>query len=59
MPQADETILSRKAKDKFDEAMSMGSYLTPDMKAAFIKKLQESDNSTTEEPEQPSRELDV
>ena len=26
VPQPDQTILSRKAKEKFDEAMSMGEY---------------------------------
>ena len=36
VPQTDETILSRKAKENFDKVISMGEYLTPDMRTVFF-----------------------
>ena len=45
MPQPDETILSRKAKEKFEEAMSMGEYLTPDMRTVIFSVLKQDQNA--------------
>ena len=48
VPSAGDTILKRKAEEKFTEAMSMGEFLTSDMKKAMIESLQEIDNATVE-----------
>ena len=49
VPQPDQTILSRKAKEKFDEAMSMGEYLTPDMRAVLFSALKQDQNAAAKE----------
>ena len=36
VPQPDWSILSHKAVEKFNEAMSMGEYLTPNVKSLFF-----------------------
>jgi len=49
VPQPDETILSRKAKEKFDEAMSMGEYLTSNMKSFVFSALKQDQNAAAKE----------
>ena len=41
VPQEDETILSHEAKEKFNDAMSTGYYLTPDMNSLLIANLKQ------------------
>ena len=49
VPQPDETILSLKAKEKFDEAMLMGEYLISNMKGLVFSALQQDQNAVAKE----------
>ena len=40
VPSTHETLLAKTAKRKFDEAVSLGDFLTEDMKSTLIRKLQ-------------------
>ena len=45
MPQPDETILLPKAKEKFDQTMSMVEYLTPDVRTVLSSALKPDQNA--------------
>ena len=47
VPLLEETILAKKAEQKFSEAMSMGSYLTEDMKLSLMNMMK---RASEEEP---------
>ena len=47
VPTARDTMLTRKAQEKFDEAMAMGGFLTSDMRKAMMESLQETSEEST------------
>ena len=49
VPQPDQTILLRDAKEKFDEVMSLGEYLTPDMRTVLFSALKQDQNAVAKE----------
>ena len=59
VPTADETILSREAQRKFEEAIAMGQHLTQNMSAALMNKLTEVQRMVSDRAATQPREDNV